>query len=200
MLLSRRCVCPRLNSGNWSPADASRWDASRSTGSRLGTFLWISQPDTCAEKALSLGEGQQEGEDASWNPSWLRHAHPHQDQMWRWWARKRPLGKQPKPPLLGVMHSKFICTLFHMYFFFSPQVLCFLYTYFVFSTHTLLLTDAFIFFTTLVSLLNSFFKEDKNWGPSSSFSLLELLFSFNILWSLFLFTTFTAALFCLMAT
>ena len=42
----------------------------------MGAFLWVSPQDTYAEKAFSLGEGQKEGEDASWNPSWLRDV-PH---------------------------------------------------------------------------------------------------------------------------
>ena len=39
-----------------------------------------------------------------------------------------------------------------------------------FFTGSMLLINDFISFTILVSLLNSFFKEDKNWGPSSGFS------------------------------
>ena len=42
-----------------------------------------------------------------------------------------------------------------------------------FFTGSMLLVNDFISFTILVSLLNSFFKEHKNWGPSSSFSAPE---------------------------
>lgn len=41
----------------------------------LGAFVWISQPDTCTEKALSLAEGQKEEEDDSCNSYWLRYMH-----------------------------------------------------------------------------------------------------------------------------
>ena len=70
--------------------------------------------------------------------------------------------RQPKLPLLGATHPELISVLFHMYFFF-------------FSTCTLLLINTFIFFTMLVSWLNFFFSEDKNQGPSSSFSPLKLV-------------------------
>ena len=69
--------------------------------------------------------------------------------------------RQPKLPLLGATHPELISVLFHMYFFFS--------------TCTLLLINTFIFFTMLVSWLNFFFSEDKNQGPSSSFSPLKLV-------------------------
>lgn len=41
----------------------------------LGAFLWIFQLDTCTEKALTLGEGQMEEEDARCNSRWLRYMH-----------------------------------------------------------------------------------------------------------------------------
>lgn len=62
---------------------------------------------------------------------------------------------------MAATHSELTCVFFH--------------TYFAFSKHTLLLIKIFIFFIILVSLLNFFFKEDKNQGPYSSFSVLESL-------------------------
>ena len=63
--------------------------------------------------------------------------------------RKLPLYKQPKLSLQCWTHSKLAIWFFTGY---------------------VLLINDFISFTILVSLLNSFCKEDKNWGPSSSFS------------------------------
>lgn len=63
---------------------------------------------------------------------------------------------------MGATHSELPYVFFHMSF--------------AFSKHTLLLIKkTFIFFIILVSLLNSFFQEDKNQGPYSSFSVLESL-------------------------
>ena len=68
---------------------------------------------------------------------------------------KLPLYKQSKPLLLGATHSELACVLFHRYF-------VFFHTYSASSTCTWLLINAFLFFKILVSLLNSFFKEDEN--------------------------------------
>ena len=68
---------------------------------------------------------------------------------------QRPLGKlsaykQPKPRPLYTTHSKFTCVVFHTYFASNKRCL---------------------YFTILVSLLNSFFREDKDQGPSSNCSI-----------------------------
>lgn len=41
----------------------------------------VSWPKTHPEKVLSRGEGQKEGEEVSWNPSWLRDVRPYQDEI-----------------------------------------------------------------------------------------------------------------------
>ena len=127
----------------------------------LGAFLWISPQDTYAQKAFSLGKGQKEGEDASWNPAWLRCA-PHQGQIWRCLARKKKkvqktgLHKQPKLPLVDATLSELTCVLLQMY----PAVstLCFFHMHFASND-----PPPFYFLTILISA--EFFKEDENQSP-----------------------------------
>ena len=123
---------PRLSSCNWSPDDALRWETSSSIGPWLGAFLWISQPSTCAEEALRLGEGQKEGEDASWSPSWLRDACPHQDKIWRWLARDNlencPYISNLSCPYWGQLTLSSLCVP-HIFFF--SHILCSFHTHFV---------------------------------------------------------------------
>ena len=117
--------------------------------------MWISQPNTCAEKALSLGEGQKEGEDSSWNPSWLRDGvltpGPNVEMIGQRQPRKLPPYKQSKLLLLGGTHSELSCVLFHMYFVFSTctllflQVFCFFYTYFASNKHLCLFHNLDLF-------------------------------------------------------
>ena len=97
---------------------------------------------------------------------WQMHAHTRAKPGDDWLGKNPencPLYKQPKPSLLRAAHSKLTCVLFHMYF-------VFFHTYVASSTHSLLLINAFIIFITLVSLLNSFFKEDQSLSSSFSFS------------------------------
>ena len=70
----------------------------------LGTFLWISWPDTHAEKTLSLEEGQKGREDVSWNPPYLRGVPtpgPNMKMIGQRQPRKLPLNEQPNLALLG---------------------------------------------------------------------------------------------------
>ena len=62
-------------------------------------------------------------------------------------SRRLPPYKQPKPPPFHATHSELTPVFFHIYFASNKR---------------------FIYFTISVSLLNSFFKEDKEQGPASS--------------------------------
>ena len=129
-------------------------------GLELEAFLWISQPDACTEKAFSLGEGWKDEEDTCWNPSgWEMHGHTRTKYGDDWLGKqnkwKLPPYKPPKLPLLGYSPWGCLCAFAHLYCYFF---------------HT---NNAFHFFTILVSLLNSFFKEDKNRASSISFSSWE---------------------------
>lgn len=154
----------------------------QSIAPRLGVFLWISWPNTCVEKALSRGEGQKEGEDTSWNPYWLKDVRHTRTKYGDDWPEKNPekcpyvnnlscpycTQLTPHLPMCSSTHILFLATgtLLFLHILFFPHLFCFFHTY-------LLLINAFTFFTILVSLLNYFFKEDKNQDLSSSFTLLE---------------------------
>ena len=131
---------------------------------KMTTYFW-NQEDlldhTCAEKILRVsgkggGTSCQPRRDFCVNPSWLKdmHAHLKDPESDKIWAISKMIG-QRKPGKSMPSHKQFK----------SPQkhdsLSSSMYSFHMYSASN----KRFTHLTIFCSLMNSFFKEDKDWGP-----------------------------------